>query len=64
MQQKDSTKGRAVQILSEISIQYDFAVPKDTVKSLGIQQELVPFEATREICKDNITYVCIGEPAS
>ena len=44
MQQKDLTKGSAVQILNEISIEYDFAVPKYKVKSLGIHQELPPFE--------------------
>ena len=64
MQQKDLTNGSAVQILNEISIEYDFAVPKYTVKSLGIQQKLSPFEATCEIFKDNITYACIGEPKS
>ena len=64
IQQKDLTEGSAVQILNEISIEYDFAVPKYTVKSLGIQQELPPFEATCEILKDNITYACIGEPES
>ena len=29
-----------------------------------MQQELPPFEATWEIFKDNVTYTCIGEPAS
>ena len=56
MQQKDLTKGSAVQILSEISIEYDFAVPTYIVKSLEIQQELPPFEATCEIFKDNVTH--------
>ena len=46
IQQKDLTKGSAVQILNEISIKYDFAVPTYTVKSLGMQQGLPPFEAT------------------
>ena len=64
MQQKDLTKGSAVQILNEISIEYDFAVPNYKVKSLGIHQELPQFEATCEIFKDNLTYACIGEPAS
>ena len=64
MQQKDLTKGSAVQILNEVSIEYDFAVPTYTVKSLGMQQKLPPFEATWEIFKDNVTYACIGEPAS
>ena len=63
-QQKDLTKGSAVQIFNEISVKYDFAVPKYTVKSLGMQQELPPFKATCEIFKDNITYACIGETAS
>ena len=39
MQQKDLRKGSAVRILNEISIEYDFAVPKYTVKSLVIHQE-------------------------
>ena len=54
MQQKDLTKGSAVQVLNEISIEYDFAVPAYTVKSLGMQQELPPFEETCEIFKDNV----------
>ena len=64
VQQKHLTNGSVVQILNEISIEYEFAVPTYTVKSLGIQQELPPFEATCEIFTDNITYVCIGEAAS
>ena len=46
------------------AIEYDFVVPTYTVKSLGIQQKLPPFETTREIFTDKITYACIGEPAS
>ena len=34
------------------------------MKSLGIHKELPPFEATCEISKENLTYVCVGEPAS
>ena len=64
MHQKDLTKGSAVQILNEISIEYDFAAPTYTVKSLGIQQELPLFETTCEMFKDSFTYACIGEPAS
>ena len=64
MQQKGLTKGSAVQILNEISIEYDFAVPKYPVKPLGTHQELPLFEATCEIFKDTLTYACIGEPAS
>ena len=45
MQQRDLTKGSAVQILNVICIEYDFSIPKYTVKSLGIHQELPPFEA-------------------
>ena len=41
MQQRDLTKGSAVQILNKISIEYDFAVPTYTVKSLRIQQERI-----------------------
>ena len=63
MQQKDLTKGSAVQILNEVSIEYDVAVPTYTVQSLGMQQELPPFEATCEIFKDNITYAYIRKPA-
>ena len=62
-QQKDLTKGNAVQILNKISIEYDFAVPTYTVKSLGFQQELPPFQATCEILKNKIGFSCIGEPA-
>ena len=58
------TKGSAVQILNEINIEYDFAVPTCTVKSLEMQQELPPFEVTCEIFKDNVTYACIGNQAS
>ena len=64
MQQRDLTKGSVVQILNEISIEYDFSIPKYTVKSLGVHQELPPFEATCEILKDNLTYACVWEPAS
>ena len=64
MKQKDLTKGSAVQILNKISLEYDFSIPKYTVKSLGIHQELPPFEATCESLKDNLTYACIWEPAS
>ena len=48
-QQNDSAKGSAVQILNEISIENDFAVPTYTVKSLGFQQKLPSFQATCEI---------------
>ena len=58
-QQKDLTKGSAVQMLNEISIEYDFTLPTYTVKSLGFQQELLPFEAICEIFKKNKTYACI-----
>ena len=64
MQQKDLTEGSAVQILNEISIEYDFAVPTYTEKSLEMQQELPPFETNCEIFKHNVSYACIGEPAS
>ena len=64
MEEKDLTKSSAVQMLNEISIEYDFAVPKYTVKSLEIQQELPSFEAICEIFKDNLSYDCIGEPMS
>ena len=46
IQQKYLTKGSTVQILNEISIDYDFAVSTYTVQSLGMQQELPPFEET------------------
>ena len=63
MQQKDFTKGSAVQILNKLRIEYDSAAPTYTVMLPGMQQELPPFEATCEIFKDNVTYACIGEPA-
>ena len=62
-QRKDLAKGSAVQILKESNIEYDFAVQTYTVKSLGFQQELPPFQATCEIKKNKITFSCIGEPA-
>ena len=64
MQQKYLKNGSAVEILNEISIEHDFAVPKYKVKSLGIHQELPPFEAICKIFKDNLTYAFIGKPAS
>ena len=64
LQTRDLSKGTTVQVLNEISIEYDFFEPPYIVKSLGLHQELPPFEATCEIFKDNLTYACIGEPAS
>ena len=64
LQTRDLSKGTAVQVLNEISIECDFSEPSYIVKSLGLQQELPPFEATCEIFKDNLTYAGIGEPAS
>ena len=63
LQTRDLSKGTAVQVLNEISIEYDFSEPSYIVKSLGLQQELPPFEATCEIFKDSLPYACIGEPA-
>ena len=56
-QEKDLTKGREVQIRNEIRIEYDFAVPTYTVKSLGLQQELPPFQETCEIFKNDISRI-------
>ena len=64
LQIRDLSKGTAVQVLNEISMEYNFSEPSYIVKSLGLQQELPPFEATREIFKDNLIYACIGELAS
>ena len=60
---RDLSKGTAVQVLNEISIEYDFSEPSYIVKSLGKRQELPPFQATCEIFKNKITFSCIGEPA-
>ena len=59
-QQKHLTKSSAVQILNEISIEYDFAVPTYTVKSLGFQQELPLFQATCDIFKNKRTFFVSG----
>ena len=59
----DLSKGTAVQVLNEISIEYDFSEPSYIVKSLGKHQELPPFQATCEIFKNKITCSCIGKPA-
>ena len=64
LQTRDLSKSTAVQVLNEISTEYDFSEPSYIVKSLGLQQEVPPFEATCEIFKDNLIYACIGEPAS
>ena len=63
LQTRDLSKDTAVQVLNEISIEYDFSEPSYTVKSLGKHQELPPFQATCEIFKNKITFSCIGEPA-
>ena len=63
LQTRDLSKGTAVQVLNEISIEYDFSEPSYIVKSLGKHQELPPFQATCEIFKNKITFSCIGEPA-
>ena len=61
--QKDLLKGSAVQILNEISIEYNFWLPTYIVKSLGIHTELPLFQASCEIFKNNVKFSCIGEPA-
>ena len=60
---RDVSKGTDVQVLNEISIEYDFSEPSYIVKSLGKHQELPPFQETCEIFKNKITFSCIGEPA-
>ena len=64
LQTRDLSKGTAVQVLNELSIEYDFSEPSYIVKSLDNHEELPPFQATCEIFKKNLTYACIGEPAS
>ena len=63
LQTRDLSKGTAVQVLNEISIEYDFSEPSYFAKSLGKHQELPTFQAIREIFKNKITFSCIGEPA-
>ena len=63
LQTKDLSKGTAIQVLNEISIEYDFSESSYIVKSLGKHQELPPFQATCEVFKNKITFSCIGEPA-
>ena len=63
LQKRDLSKGTAVQVLNEISIDYDFSEPSFIVKSLGKHTKLPPFQATCEIFKNKINFSCIGEPA-
>ena len=63
LQTRDLSKGTAVHVLNQISIEYDFSEPSYIVKSLGKHQELPPFQATCEILKHKITFSCSGEPA-
>ena len=63
LQTRDLSKCTVVQVLNEISIEYDFSKPLYIVKLLGKHQELPPFQATCEIFKNKITSSCIGEPA-
>ena len=63
LQTRDLSKGTAVQVLNETSIEYDFSEPSYIVKSLGKHQELLPFQETCETFKNKITFSCIGEPA-
>ena len=60
LQTRDLSKGTAVQVLNEISIEYDFSEPSYIVKSLGKHQELLPFQATCEIFKNKITFFVVG----
>ena len=57
------SKGTAVQVLNEISIEYDFSEASYTVNALGIHQEMPTFQATCELFKDKINFSCIGKPA-
>ena len=63
LQTRDLSKGTAVQVLNETSIDYDFSEPSYIVKSLGKHQELPPFQATWEIFKNKMTFPCTGETA-
>ena len=63
-QEFETIKGEEVQVLNELSIEYDLSEPLYIVKSLGKHQELPPFQATCKILKNNTTCTCIGKPAS
>ena len=63
-QQRNFLKGSAVQILNEISIEYNFRKPEYKIECLGEYAELPPFRAKCSIVKDNCEYVHIGKPAS
>ena len=64
LQTRGLSKGTAVQVLNELSIEYDFSQPSYIVKSFGKQQELPPFQVTCDIFKKSTTHTCIGVPAS
>ena len=62
LQTRNLSKGTAVQIVNEISVEYDFSKPSYIVELLGKHQELPPFQATCEIFENKIIFSCIGEP--
>ena len=43
--QKDLLKDTAIQILNEMSIEYDFSIPTYLVESLRLQPEIQPPQA-------------------
>ena len=63
-QQKNFFKGSAIQILNEISIEYNFRKPTYEMECLGEYAELPLFRAKCNIMKDNCEYVHIGKSAS
>ena len=52
LQTRDLAEGTAVQVLNEISIEYDFSEPSYIVKSLGLQQELPASQ--KKLAKQNV----------
>ena len=64
LQTRVLSKGTAVQVLNEISIEYDFSEPSYIVKSLEKHQKLPPFQAKCEIFKNKITFLYWGTSPS
>ena len=61
LQTRHLSKGTAVQISNEMSVEYDFSEPSFVIKSLRKHQELPPFQAINLwYFKNKITFICIG----
>ena len=60
-QQKILLKGRAIQKLNEISIEYNFREPEYEIECLGEYAELPPIRGKCSIVKGNCEYVHIGQ---